>query len=306
MGEWAAFGSPIRPFAYSQSRRKMEITKPPFERYTGFRATWSTFWAMVHKELIVLSRYPVQFVTSFAQVFLIIAIFSLAGTMFSPGGDGASGTTSGVIVYGFILFIFLSDTLWSIGVNIRHEQVQGTLEQLYLSPASKFANLVSRVTNLLLWTGSLSIVAMFGMRAILGSFPAENIGLGLVILAFSLSGTFGLGFAFAAVTLRLKEAANTLANLLQFAFLILCANFFPFSALPEPVLWVSRAIPLSYAVDAFRSTLMGYPPGFPELAPIEVELVIVVAFGILMPILGYWLYRRAEDHARRTGSLSEF
>jgi ABC-2 type transport system permease protein len=226
--------------------------------------------------------------------------------MFSPGGDGTSGTTSGVVVYGFILFIFLSDTLWSIGVNIRHEQVQGTLEQLYLSPASKFANLVSRVTNLLLWTGSLSIVAMFGMRAILGSFPAENIGLGLVILAFSLSGTFGLGFAFAAVTLRLKEAANTLANLLQFAFLILCANFFPFSALPEPVLWVSRAIPLSYAVDAFRSTLMGYPPGFPELAPIEVELVIVVAFGILMPILGYWLYRRAEDHARRTGSLSEF
>jgi hypothetical protein len=51
---------------------------------------------------------------------------------------------------------------------------------------------------------------------------------------------------------------------------------------------------------------MGYPPGFPELAPIEVELVIVVAYGILMPIIGYWLYRRAEDHARRTGSLSEF
>jgi ABC-2 type transport system permease protein len=261
---------------------------------------------MVHKELIVLSRYPVQFVTSFVQIFLIIAIFSLAGTMFSPGGDGASGTTSGVIVYGFILFIFLSDTLWSIGVNVRHEQVQGTLEQLYLSPASKFANLVSRVTNLLLWTGSLSIVAMLGMRAILGRFPAENIGLGLVILAFSLSGTFGLGFAFAAVTLRIKEAANTLANLLQFAFLILCANFFPFAALPEPVLWISRAIPLSYAVDAFRSTLMGYPAGFPELAPIEVELVIVAAFGILMPILGYWLYRRAEDHARRTGSLSEY
>jgi ABC-2 type transport system permease protein len=222
------------------------------------------------------------------------------------GLPGSGGVTSGVVVYGFILFIFLSDTLWSIGVNVRHEQVQGTLEQLYLSPASKFANLVSRVTNLLLWTGSLSIVSMFVMRAILGNFPAENIGLGLAILAFSLSGTFGLGFAFAAVTLRLKEAANTLANLLQFAFLILTANFFPFSALPEPVLWVSRIIPLSYTVDAFRSTLLGYPPGFPELAPIEIELVIVAAFGILMPILGYWLYRRAEDHARRTGSLAEF
>lgn len=274
--------------------------------FSNIQNTWSAFWAMTKKEFIVLTRYPVQFVTSFAQVFIIIAIFSLAGTMFSPGGEGAGGTTAGVVVYGFILFIFLSDTLWAIGFNVRHEQVQGTLEQLYLSPANKFANLVSRVATLLIWTGSLSFVSIFVMRAILGRFPAENIGLALIILVFALSGTFGLGFAFAAVTLRIKESANTLANLLQFAFLIFTANFFPFSALPKPILFVSRLIPVSYSVDAFRSTLLGYPAGFPELAPIEVEIAIVVAFGILMPLLGYWLYRRAEDHARRTGSLAEF
>ncbi len=54
--------------------------------------------------------------------------------------------------------------------------------------------------------------------------------------------------------------------------MILCGMFFPFRALPEMVLWGSRVLPLSYAVDAFRSTLMGYPVGFPELAPIEVEV----------------------------------
>jgi hypothetical protein len=59
-------------------------------------------------------------------------------------------------------------------------------------------------------------------------------------------------------------------------------------------------------VDAFRSTLMGYPPGFPELAPIQTEIVIVTLFGLLMPFAGYALYRQAEDHARRTGSLSTF
>ncbi len=293
-------------FNQQTNTQPMNIRSSSYEQYTGLRATWSAFWAMVRKELIVLSRYPVQFFTSFAQVFLIVAVFSLAGMMFAPAGEDAGAVTSGVVIYGFILFIFLSDTLWSIGVNVRREQVQGTLEQLYLSPASKFANLVSRVTNLLIWTGSLALVAMFGMRAIIGSYPAQNVGLGMVILILALSGTFGIGFAFAALTLRLKETANTLANLLQFAFLILTANFFPFSALPEPVLWISRAIPLSYAVDAFRSTLMGYPEGFPELAPIEVELWVVSVFGVVMPLLGYWLYRRAEDHARRTGSLAEF
>jgi len=82
--------------------------------------------------------------------------------------------------------------------------------------------------------------------------------------------------------------------------------FFPFAALPDFMQNISRAIPLAYGVDAFRSTLMGYPDGFPELASIEVELVIVTVFGLLMPLVGYWLYRRAEDMARRQGSLSEY
>src|SRR3972149_5093431 len=97
-----------------------------------------------------------------------------------------------------------------------------------------------------------------------------------------------------------------MSNLLQFALLILSANLFPFSPLPRFSGGFSRPIPLAYNVDAFRSTLMGCPPGFPELAPIQLEIVIVTLFGILMPILGYTLYRLAEDQARRSGSLSSF
>jgi ABC-2 type transport system permease protein len=279
----------------------------------NFQARWSTFWAMVRKELIVMARYPVNFVASFGQIFLIVAVFTLAGSMFFadytdtlPEGASASTNPSGVVVYGFILFMFMSDTLWTIGYNLRQEQLQGTLEQLYLSPASKFANLVSRVANLLLWTGLLSLMAAVVMTAMIGRLPVENPLLGLYVLIFSLSGTFGVGFAFAALTLRIKEAAQTAVNFLQFALLVLCANLFPFAALPEFLRTISRLIPLAYGVDAFRSVLMGFPPGYPELASIEIEIVIVTVFGILMPLIGYGLYRRAEVHARREGTLSAY
>lgn len=275
--------------------------------YSGFQAEWSAFWGMVKKELIVLTRYPVQFFTSFAQVFLIILVFSLAATMFdTPGDSAADQYDSGVAGYGFIIFMFFSDSLFTIGTVLRQEQLQGTLEQLYLSPASKFASLVSRVANLLIWTGALSIVGALVFGVILGRLPFESPLLALYILVLSLCGTFGVGFAFAALTLWLKGTAETVAVLAQFGFMILCANFFPFFVLPAPLLAVSRWIPLSYSVDAFRSTLMGFPPGFPELAPIEVEIVIVTIFGLVMPVIGAWLYRRAENHARRTGSLSEY
>ncbi len=272
------------------------------------RTNFSAFLAMVRKEFIIMLRYPFEFVASFAQIFLIIAVLTLAGLMFAPQDTDASAMsqTTGIVVYGFIIFLYVSDTLWAIGFNVRREQKQGTLEQLYLSPASKFAALASRVVITLVWTGLLCLFSVFLMSALLGKLPLENGWLGLYILLFSLLGTFGVGFAFAAVTLKLKEAAQTAVNLLQFGFMILCAPFFPFSALPEPMLYLSKLIPLSYCVDAFRSTLMGYPLGFPELAPIEVELVIVTMFGIFMPIIGYTMYRWAENNARRKGSLSEY
>jgi ABC-2 type transport system permease protein len=278
----------------------------------------STFLAMARKELVLMARYPVNFIASFGQIFLIVAILSLAGSLFSGGGpavDGQpaasatgamGGSPAGVVVYGFILFMFLSDTLWTIGYNLRHEQVQGTLESLYLSPASKFASLVARVTNTLIWTGLLSVAGMALMAAMIGRLPFQNPLLGLYLLVLALAGTFGLGFAFAALTLRIKETAQTVANLLQFAIMVLCANFFPFSALPPILRNISRLLPPSYAVDAFRSTLMGFPPGFPELAPIELEVAIVTLFGVMMPYLGYRLYRQAENHARREGSLSAY
>ena len=284
------------------------LTEKQARTLKGRMAALSTFVAMVRKEFIIMLRYPAEFVASFFQVFVIIIVLTLAGLMFAPGGAEAEAgaTTTGLVAYGFVLFMYLSDTLWAIGFNVRREQKQGTLEQLYLSPASKFASLAARVTLTLVWTGLLSLMAVLLMGLMLGRLPFHNGWLGFYLLIMVLSGTFGTGFAFAALTLRIKEAAQTAVNLLQFTFMVVCAPFFPFAALPPLVQVVARFIPLAYGVDAFRSTLMGYPPGFPELAPIEVEIVIVSLFGLLMPLVGVWLYQRAEERARRMGSLAAY
>jgi ABC-2 type transport system permease protein len=287
----------------------MRFSSNTSQPLTGLTAWLDSVIEMSRKELIIMVRYPVEFVASFGQVFLIVTVLTIAGLMFSKGGlqnAGNSSQTSGVVAYGFILFMFVSDTMWTIGYNVRREQKQGTLEQLYLSPASKFASLVSRVTVSLVWTGLVASLSAGLMGLMIGQLPFNNFPLAIFILLMALSGTFGFGFAFAAITLRIKEAGQTLANLLQFVYMVICAPFFPFIALPGWLRSVAQLIPFAYAVDAFRSVLLGYPAGFPELAPIEVEIMIVTLFGVLMPIIGYWLYRREEDHARRTGSLSEY
>ena len=271
------------------------------------RIASSTFFQMVRKQLLVMMRYPVNFVASFFQVFLIVAVFTFAVLAFTPEGPGGAGRgNGGIVAYGFILFMYLSDVLWTFGGELRQEQYQGTLEALYLTPASKFASLLSRVSVIVVWTSLLSAAAIALMTILIGRVPFHNLGLGLAILLLSISGIFGLGFAFAAYTLLVRESAQMTANLLQFTLLVICGMFFPFSALPEPVLWVSRLVPLSYCVDALRSTWMDFPPGFPELAPIQLELVFVALFGLLMPILGYRLFRWAERRVRMNGTLGEY
>jgi ABC-2 type transport system permease protein len=295
------------------SFRHSDQASPSGAAAVSYQRKLDSYLAMARKELLILTRYPVEFVTAFGRIFLIVAIFALAGRMFYAGGStepkasgGAVSNPAGIVVYGFVLFMFMSDTLWTVGYSIHQEQLQGTLEQLYLAPASKFASLLARVTNTLVWNGVLTVAASALMVAMIGRLPVENPLLGAYLLLMSLAGTFGMGFAFAALSLRLKETAQTAANFLQFALLILCANFFPFSVLPPVVLAISRWIPLAYCVDAFRSVMMGFPAGFPELASIEVEMVIVTLFGVGMPFVGYLLYHWAERQARQEGSLSTY
>ncbi|TLZ57760.1 MAG: ABC transporter permease [Methanobacteriota archaeon] len=270
---------------------------------------FETFGMMARKTLLEYSRYPIAFGALFAQIFLIILLFVLTTVAFAGGDAGRISTFAGAMAYGFVVNIILSFTLWEIGFSIREEQVRGTLESLYLSPANKFSNLVSRIFAVLSITVLMCIGGLALVSAVAGGLPVNNVGKGLLALLLTTSGFLGLGFVFAGVTIKLKETAQLLVNGLQFFFMIFSAMFFPFSALrnvsPAIVTYVSGALPVSYCVDLFRQTLLGAPT--PELTTSwELEWVIVVLFGILSPLIGYAIYKRIERKARMEGTLGEY
>ncbi|MBV9790332.1 MAG: ABC transporter permease [Chloroflexi bacterium] len=274
--------------------------------------TLSLLAAMIRKNMLVTLRYPINLLGRFVTAFVIMLVFMFATLMFVPGGlqsldSGAeSFSLASTMIYGFVLFLFISDGLWIVGYNVRWEQYEGTLESLYLTPASRFLYLTSRLAEPLLWTGLIAATVLLSVRLILGALPMANPGLAFYTFALTLGGIFGSSFCFAAFTLLVKEAAQSIANLLQFAILTVCALFFPFRVLPEPVLILSRLVPLSYSVDLLRSALLDFPGGYPELASVQTELIIVTLWGLLMPPLGYLAYRWAEQRVRVNGSLAEF
>lgn len=271
------------------------------EKVNGFQLWWNQFWSMTKKEFIVLTRYKFSFILSFFQVFFIMFIFTVAALVLTPPDKASYGV--GLMFYSFILFMFLSTALWDIGNSLREEQYQGTLESLFMAPISYFSTLVSRIFANLVWTGLNVIVTFFFMSLVFGRLPLVNLGLGIVILLFSLLVCFGFAFGLAGLALKYKESMNTLTNFLQFLLMIVCAMFFPFSALPEFIQAISRLVPLSYCVDLFRSTMIGVAP---ELLPFELELAIVVISAILLPLLGILYFRRTVRSAKQEGNLAEY
>lgn len=270
----------------------------------SLKQSFFTFLSMTKKQVIEFSRYPISFVAEFSQVLLIIGMFMFAAIIFIGEGGAGLSRIAGIMMYGFVLNMFLIFVLWEIGFSIREEQYRGTLESLYLSPVNKFSNLTSRIFAIVVWTVVMVIIALVVVSHYVGGLPAENVLLALIVLFFSITGILGIGFMAASLILRLKESANLLINVLQFFFMIFCAMFFPFSALPPEILnTVTRWIPLSYGVDLFRSILVGQNP---ELLAFGFEIVIVVLFGILSPVVGYLLYKRGERKARLKGTLGEY
>jgi len=270
------------------------------------RSTLDVFLAMVRAQALTLSRYPVNLAAGLLVSFGGVLALALAAQMFAPATSGAASTLTGAMFYGYLLYVFLSDSLWRIGYSVRQDQIQGTFEGLYLTPAPKFASLISRVVPLFVLTAGGAVLALGAVNLIVGRLPAANIPLAIALFVCSLVGTSGLGFCFAAYSLVAGDTAEATGNFIEFALIVLCAMFFPFSVLPEPVRVLSRLVPLSYCVDAFRSTLLGFPSGFPELAPFEIELVIVVAYGVVTPILGYALFRAVERRLRENGRLGQY
>jgi len=268
--------------------------------------------AMLVKNLLTTFRYPANVVGRVARLFVALPLFLLATAMFWKGGiHGMIAAPDGRIlgramIYGFVLYEFTSDSLWLIGSHVRQEQIEGTLESLCVTPASRTTYLLSRMAEPLALSGLNGCMAFAAASWLFGLPPLAHAGTALYALAAIVGGVVGLGFALAAFTLLFHDSAIAAASMGQFLLLALCAMVFPFHALPPAILCVSKIIPMSYAVDLFRAALTGYAPGYPELAPPSFEIAVSAAWGLGMPLLGCLAYRAAERHARRAGLLGRF
>lgn len=188
---------------------------------------------------------------------------------------------------GIIAMIVLTAVLTGLAASVAREKEIGTLDGILISPVDRLAIIAGKAASQTvrgLVQGSLVMllaVAFFGVR-INGSLLL--VFLTLVLGVFSFVG-FGILVSAAATE---QETATQLLFMFQFPMLFLSGVFFPVTMMPAPMQAISRAIPLSYAIEALRKVIILGA----DLAAIRSELLVLLAFGAVTTGISVPVFKR--------------
>jgi len=263
--------------------------------------------AMIKKEYIVFTRYPIRVLEMLITPIFLVLIFTFTSRAFMKDPTNEQLQSLATFMYlGILIYSYLSVTTNSAQA-IRDEQFQGTLESLFLTPSKKYLSVLARI---IIQNGLVTfnvVILYFTLSLTIFPLKLANIGLGLFLFFMLLLQFVGIGLIIASLTIKYKETIVVVSGFLLLMMMIFSAIFFSFQSIQFPIITtIGRLLPTSYTIDAIRSTFLDYPSGFPELASIIDEIVIAITSAAFLVFLGIYNFVRVERNARRSGILLEY
>jgi len=201
-----------------------------------------------------------------------------------PGG----GSYFDFVAPGFIGLGVMMSGLTAVGVALAREREIGTLDGLLMAPISRVSiilgkTLAQTLRNLI--QGSLIIILAIFV------FGVHVRGDPLLIAAILILGTLSfLGIGIVATSIaKEQESAQFILGFLQFPMMFLSGVLFPIEQMPLPLQYVSKFLPLTYAVDALRKVMvLGV-----GLDGVIFQLLLLVILSVATIVLGVPLFDRA-------------
>ena len=275
------------------------------------RGDLRAFGAATRKEWRLLRRYPG---TLLSFVFWPIALplaFVFQAEAFAGGRSDTIGAfatrtgteqVAGFLFVGWATYMWLSLILWGPGTALRTEQIRGSLEAIFLTPASRLVVLFGPAVSQLVWAlwvfGVVGVALWLGFGIAIG--PAEALrAIGVIVVG--VPALYAIGALFASVVLRFGEV-HSLVQGVRGLFTAVCGMSFPIVVLPDWAQTVALSLPPTYLIADLRAVLLTGS----GLARIAGDLLVLAGMGAVLGLLAVWAFAATERHARRGGRLAQY
>ena len=269
------------------------------------------FFAAARKELRQQRRYPTLFLGLLFWPVLLPASWVLMGHAYSGNDPQAlaafaerAGSTNvaGFVFIGYAMYMWLSSLLWGSGTALRQEQVRGSLEAVFVTPASRLVPLFGPGVATLIPMAATFVVMGVALWLLFGVVPPMGAVLqAAVVVVMGVPALYAIGTLFAASVLRFGEV-GPIVQLIRGMFVLACGITFPVAMLP---LWAqvwAWLMPPTYIVEDLRRVLLR-GAGLGDVAP---HIAIVLTIAMLTALLAIGVFRFLETSARRSGMLGRF
>lgn len=198
---------------------------------------------------------------------------------------------------GYTFFYSLVASAW----HFSYERQQGTLELLFLTPASRLLLVLANSGMALLQSTWLFLSFTIGIFALVGGLRlAHPAMLGVAFLAL-LVPAVAWGTFLNSLFLFSRDAAF-LYTIFQEPMEFFAGSRIPLFAMPGWAQIVGILLPLTASLAVLRGTLLEAR----ALPDVVTELLILAVLSSLLLLASAWLLRVGEERARRTGSLVLF
>ena len=210
---------------------------------------------------------------------------------------------AGFLLIGGGTFLLVTRAFWGFGHWIRQEMFGGTLEILYLAPASMAAILAGVALAFMLYSALIFVGAMvIGALLFQIVFQTNQLAIALVFLIVGLPPIYGLALLYGALVLRLKET-DAFIQIAQWVITLLMGVYFPITLFPVVLKMISLLFPPTWLTQGLRSALLDVPYLSSSWL---IDFGILLLFCLVGPILGYLLFARTENTLRANSGLGGF
>ncbi len=191
------------------------------------------------------------------------------------------------IAPGIMAMTVMMSVMTGLPVAISQEKEIGTMDGMMVAPINRLSILLGKT---IAQTARGLIQGVIILVLAVGIFGVAIQGSILLVFALLLLGVFsfvGLGIVITSFT-KDQETAQMLMMTLMFPMMFLSGVFFPIAQMPWYMQDISKVLPLTYASDALRKVMV-LGAGIPQ---ISTELIILIAFGIVMIAIALPVFRR--------------
>jgi ABC-2 type transport system permease protein len=259
--------------------------------------------ALARRDLQIEHSYRMRYFVRLAEAFVSITIlYYVSRFLVDAPALEPYGSYFDFAIVGIAVMSVAQLGISTFNQNILREQNLGTFEVLLVTPTPISVLLAGSFVFPLVLTGlDLILYLGLGLGFVGGGLTPTGILLAIPLLVLTLASFCAFGVAGAGLVVLIKRG-DPLTAPLTMVTTVLSGALFPVSEYPRGIEVLAHAFPAFYGITGLREALL-QSGGVADVAP---DLLILLAFDIVLLPLAVYLFKRCLAAARTTGVLGNY